>query len=305
LGGLAPDAAATASTIVQRDASGDFAANVITAAEFSGPATKLVSGRGNWVGTDVLKNVVGNIAWQAYGNNRTIFDASMGLDTEGNVLPSTFIGDFDMGNQIPMNQYGLDGSNPSGTGNTQDGSSATGTGAGAANLMASNGTNTFGVRVNFADRSTRCMQVNGFNEGVTKDHVAKFVYPGTGNPKFTIGLATVLGISAGADLDVKGNIVASLDVTAYSDRTLKKNIVSIPNALDKVCAIGGYTFDRTDIVRDRQTGVIAQEVLEVLPEAVHQDEDGIYSVAYGNMVGLLVEAIKELREEVAELRGNV
>ena len=101
-----------------------------------------------------------------------------------------------------------------------------------------------------------------------------------------------------------GQFTASNDITAFSDRTLKENIVSIPNALDKVCAIGGYTFDRTDIVRDRQTGVIAQEVLEVLPEAVHQNEDGIYSVAYGNMVGLLVEAIKELKSEVDELRSN-
>ena len=101
-----------------------------------------------------------------------------------------------------------------------------------------------------------------------------------------------------------GSFVATDDITAFSDRTLKENIISIPNALDKVCAIGGYTYDRTDIVRDRQTGVIAQEVLEVLPEAVHQNEDGIYSVAYGNMVGLLVEAIKELKSEVDELRSN-
>ena len=101
-----------------------------------------------------------------------------------------------------------------------------------------------------------------------------------------------------------GDLLCDGDITAFSDRTLKENIISIPNALDKVCAIGGYTYDRTDIVRDRQTGVIAQEVLEVLPEAVHQNEDGIYSVAYGNMVGLLVEAIKELKSEVDELRSN-
>ena len=101
-----------------------------------------------------------------------------------------------------------------------------------------------------------------------------------------------------------GDLLCDGDITAFSDRTLKENIISIPNALDKVCAIGGYTYDRTDIVRDRQTGVIAQEVLEVLPEAVHQNEDGIYSVAYGNMVGLLVEAIKELKSEIDELRSN-
>jgi hypothetical protein len=54
----------------------------------------------------------------------------------------------------------------------------------------------------------------------------------------------------------------------------------------------------------RKTGVIAQEVERVLPEVVSTDpEDGIKSVAYGNVVGLLIEAIKELKEEVDQLKG--
>lgn len=106
------------------------------------------------------------------------------------------------------------------------------------------------------------------------------------------------------------NIWTSGNVIAYSDIRVKTNIEVIPNALDKIDQLGGYTFDRTDIAYDedgeptvpiRQTGVIAQEVLEVLPEAVVGDEDH-YSVAYGNMVGLLIEGIKELRAEVEELK---
>tara|TARA_Y100000385_G_scaffold163416_1_gene169353 strand:+ start:683 stop:2146 length:1464 start_codon:yes stop_codon:yes gene_type:complete len=109
------------------------------------------------------------------------------------------------------------------------------------------------------------------------------------------------------------NIWTSGNVTAYSDIRVKTNIEHIPNALDKVCQLNGYTFDRTDVTFDdhgepetpiRQTGVIAQEVLKVLPEAVMGDEDGHYSVAYGNMVGLLIEAVKELKAEVEELKGN-
>ena len=109
------------------------------------------------------------------------------------------------------------------------------------------------------------------------------------------------------------NIWTSGNVTAYSDIRVKENIEHIPNALDKVCQLNGYTFDRTDVTFDdqgqpetpyRQTGVIAQEVLKVLPEAVMGDEDGHYSVAYGNMVGLLIEAVKELKAEVEELKGN-
>lgn len=107
------------------------------------------------------------------------------------------------------------------------------------------------------------------------------------------------------------NIWTSGNVTAYSDIRVKTNIELIPDALDKVCQLNGYTFDRTDITHDehgvpevpiRQTGVIAQEVLEHLPEAVMGDEEGHYSVAYGNMVGLLIEAIKELKEEIEELK---
>ena len=109
------------------------------------------------------------------------------------------------------------------------------------------------------------------------------------------------------------NIWTSGNVTAYSDIRVKKNIERIPNALDKVCQLNGYTFERTDVKFDnegaptvpvKQTGVIAQEVLKVLPEAVTGDEESHYSVAYGNMVGLLIEAIKELKAEIDELKGG-
>ena len=96
----------------------------------------------------------------------------------------------------------------------------------------------------------------------------------------------------GEALEVTGNILVSGDVTAFSDRRLKSKIERIEGALDKVCALGGYTFTMND---KPSTGLIAQEVLEVLPEAVHGSEETQYSLAYGNMIGLLVEAVKELR----------
>jgi len=100
------------------------------------------------------------------------------------------------------------------------------------------------------------------------------------------------------------SMVSSGDVTANSDSRLKKEVKPIENALDKVDAINGVTFSVIGGDDTRRTGVIAQDVQAVLPEAVHQDEDGLLSVAYGNMVGLLVEAVKELRAEVAELKGE-
>jgi hypothetical protein len=107
------------------------------------------------------------------------------------------------------------------------------------------------------------------------------------------------------------NIWTSGNVTAYSDRRVKTNIEPIENALEKVEQLGGYTFDRVDVENEdgtpvRQTGVIAQEVQAVLPEAVMQTgEDEHLSVAYGNMVGLLIEAVKELKTEVADLKEQL
>ena len=105
-------------------------------------------------------------------------------------------------------------------------------------------------------------------------------------------------------LSVTGDITATGNVTAYSDIKLKENIELIPDALDKINTLHGYTYNRKDIKDSaRHTGVIAQEVQKVLPEAVVEDEGGTLSVAYGNMVGLLIEAIKELKAEVDELKG--
>lgn len=105
-----------------------------------------------------------------------------------------------------------------------------------------------------------------------------------------------------------GSITTEGDITAFgsvSDRNRKENIVKIDNALDKVSQISGYTFnyigDDTPM-----TGVIAQELEEVLPEVVYEMEapDGTQSkaVRHGNIVGLLIESIKELKAEIDELK---
>jgi len=100
-----------------------------------------------------------------------------------------------------------------------------------------------------------------------------------------------------------GSFTATGDVTAYSDESLKTNIQVIDGALGKVENISGYTWNR--IADDsRATGVVAQELEAVLPEAVHTDATGVKSVAYGNITGLLIEAVKELSAQVAELKAN-
>ena len=103
-----------------------------------------------------------------------------------------------------------------------------------------------------------------------------------------------------------GNFTATGDVTAFSDITLKKNIELIPNALDKVLSLRGITYNRIDIENEpKQSGVIAQEVEKVLPEVVATNDEGIKSVAYGNMVGLLIEAIKEQQQQIDELKRKL
>ena len=100
-----------------------------------------------------------------------------------------------------------------------------------------------------------------------------------------------------------GSFTATGDITAYSDDSLKTNVQVIDGALGRVEAIRGVTFERIED-GSVSTGVIAQELKAVLPEAVHTDAEGIHSVAYGNITGLLIEAVKELSAQVAELKAK-
>ena len=108
-------------------------------------------------------------------------------------------------------------------------------------------------------------------------------------------------------LSVQSTITAGGDITAFgavSDITLKENIQPIENALDKVSKIRGVTFNYIDKPDKRVPGVIAQELQEVLPEAVYKTENGKLAVRYDNTIALLLEAIKELKKEVEELKGK-
>jgi len=113
---------------------------------------------------------------------------------------------------------------------------------------------------------------------------------------------------------IVGRIDASNDVVAYStsDIRLKKNIQPIPNALDKIDKINGYTFDwkkdkkLTDIhgFVGHDVGVIAQEIEEILPEIVTTRDNGYKAVKYEKIVPLLIQCIKELKSEIDELKSK-
>lgn len=106
-----------------------------------------------------------------------------------------------------------------------------------------------------------------------------------------------------ASISNAGDFVAAGDVTAYSDARIKENVHTIENALDKTLQLRGVTYNRTDS-EDKSTkvGVIAQEILEVIPEVVKQNDEGMYSVSYGNLTAVLIEAIKEQQKQIDELK---
>jgi len=131
----------------------------------------------------------------------------------------------------------------------------------------------------------------------------------SGSVKITSG---ALGVNIAASATA-GRIDASNDIVAYStsDKRLKENIKPIENALDKVKSLTGVEFDWIEETKHvhgyegHDVGVIAQEVQEVLPEAIRTNDSGYLSVRYEKMIALLVEANKELAARVELLEQKL
>ena len=120
-------------------------------------------------------------------------------------------------------------------------------------------------------------------------------------------LLTTSAVTHG-NLTINGTITATGDITAYftSDKRHKNNIQPITNALQKVSKLNGVTWEWNDDVNEvtkstPKTGLIAQEVQEVLPEVVVERENGYLGLDYSKMMGLMVEAIKEQQTQIHNL----
>jgi len=134
----------------------------------------------------------------------------------------------------------------------------------------------------------------------------------TGGQIFSLGVNTAASGTA-------GEIRATNDITAYytSDITLKENITPILDPLQKLASINGVFFDWTDdfiqkrggedgfFVRKKDIGLIAQEVEKVFPEVVGHRENGTMAVKYDRLVSVLIEAVKELNQEVSSLKEKL
>jgi hypothetical protein len=127
---------------------------------------------------------------------------------------------------------------------------------------------------------------------------------GSGSTPVRFLLTASGALSIGSSFSAGSNITSGGDITANSDIRLKTNVQTIENALNKTLQLRGVTFDKDG---KHSLGVIAQEVREILPEVVLEaaDEAKTLSVAYGNMVGVLIEAIKELNAKVEDLQNQL
>ena len=109
-----------------------------------------------------------------------------------------------------------------------------------------------------------------------------------------------------------GTLTVSADVIAFgspSDKRLKENIKPIESALDKVSKLQGVTFDwiqKEDKILDikQDIGFIAQDVQKVIPELVRENDNGMLSMRHQGIAPILIEAIKELKQEIEELKNK-
>jgi hypothetical protein len=144
------------------------------------------------------------------------------------------------------------------------------------------------------------------NTAGTRMHLATTNSYATGpQARLTVQNNGNVGISTTAPsekLHVVGNILASGNVTAYSDERLKDNIETLDGS--KVLEMRGVSFTKDDEIG---SGVIAQELEKIAPELVHtaDDEMGTKSVAYGNLVGYLIEAVKLQQTQIDELKAQI
>jgi hypothetical protein len=115
--------------------------------------------------------------------------------------------------------------------------------------------------------------------------------------KLYTGASTLNSTWSGDDLQVEG------DVTSVSDIRTKENIETIADGLEIVDSLRGVYYNKIGET-ERKVGVIAQEVETILPEVVKTNEDGMKSVDYGKMVGVLIEAIKELKAEIRDMKAG-
>lgn len=114
--------------------------------------------------------------------------------------------------------------------------------------------------------------------------------------------ANVITVVNMTGTNITGTTITATDFNSTSDVRLKININSIDSPIDKITRLNGVRFDWKDTNKP-SIGLIAQEVEEVIPEVVHNDDRGMKTVNYGLLVAILIEAIKEQQKEINTLKA--
>ncbi len=130
--------------------------------------------------------------------------------------------------------------------------------------------------------------------------------------KVGTGTSDTGNVSSTYRLYVTGQIYSTSNISAYSDKRAKENIVPITDGLEKVLKLEGVYYNmkkehspNEDHTRKR-IGVLAQDIQKTLPEVVtHAEEEDIYSVDYGNITAILIEAIKDQQKIINELSERI
>lgn len=125
----------------------------------------------------------------------------------------------------------------------------------------------------------------------------------TGTTTFN-GVANVFGTLNLNGKNVETELALGKSLPSPSDERLKENVTTIQNALEKVSALRGVSYDLKEDKR-AEIGVIAQEIEKIIPEVVQERPDGYKGVHYGNLVGLLIEAIKEQQTQINDLKEEI
>lgn len=165
-------------------------------------------------------------------------------------------------------------------------------------VVAASATITGGLTVNSSNTTGTGIKLSDDGD-IVDNNDAYCTFRFTSGVRIMNGSGTA-GTSPRITLGSDGSITATSNITAYSDIRLKSNIRTIDNALNKTNKLRGVYYDKDSAP---SLGIIAQEVEAVLPEVVFDNSDGYKSVAYGNIVGLLIEAIKELSAKVEKLEN--
>lgn len=144
---------------------------------------------------------------------------------------------------------------------------------------------------------------NATNVAVTDDtstnstHYVTYVSATSGNAGQKVS-------SSKLTFNPSSGLLTSTDYNSSSDKRLKDDIQTVGNAIETVNKLRGVTFSWKD-TNDKAIGLIAQEVKEVLPEIVNTDENGYLGIRYTNIIGVLVEAIKEQQVQIEYLKNKI